>query len=113
MGPGGDAVRGCHLEMPQRTNVPLRLRESLWQRGECEKAISHMAEAARLSGHDPERLVRLGQMYLARGDLAGAARQADVAIAANPQLVQHGHCVARCCRRKAIAARPWRVTTAR
>src|SRR5206468_821993 len=35
---------------------------------------------------DPERLVRLGQMYRARGDLDLAGRQADLAIATNGQL---------------------------
>src|SRR5262249_12855038 len=40
----------------------------------------------RLSGHDPQRLVELGQMYRGRGDLAQAGQQAARAIAANPQL---------------------------
>jgi tetratricopeptide (TPR) repeat protein len=60
--------------------------QSLWQRGACPDAMAHMEEAARLSGHDPERLVQLGQMYRSQGDLGRAAAQAERAIAANPQL---------------------------
>ena len=45
-----------------------------------------MEEAVRLSGDDPDRLVRLGQMYRSRGDLSQASKQAAQAIAANPQL---------------------------
>jgi tetratricopeptide (TPR) repeat protein len=59
--------------------------ESLWQRGACADAISHMEEAVRLSGNDPERLVRLGQMYRSRGDLAQAARMAQRAIVSDSQ----------------------------
>lgn len=57
--------------------------ESLWLRGEQEQAVTHMEEGVRLSGHDPARLVQLGNMYLARGELPRAAAQADRAIAAN------------------------------
>src|SRR5262249_10944988 len=60
--------------------------EALWQRGAHQQAIEQMEEAARLSGNDPERLVRLGQMYRAQGDLTRAGRIADVAVAANGQL---------------------------
>src|SRR5262249_18326423 len=60
--------------------------ESLWQRGAWQQAVDHMEESVRLSGNDPERLVRLGQMYRARGDFARAGQQADAAIAANGQL---------------------------
>jgi tetratricopeptide (TPR) repeat protein len=60
--------------------------ESLWQRGAWDQAIGHMEDAVRLSGDDPERLVRLGQMYRSQGNLPLAGRQADRAIAANPQL---------------------------
>ena len=60
--------------------------ESLWQRGAQEDAIKNMEEAVRLSGHDPERMVQLGKMYLARGQLLAAAAQAEAAIAANRQM---------------------------
>ena len=59
---------------------------SLWRRGAQDEAIAHMEEAVRLSGNDPQRLVELGGMYLHRGQLQGAAEQADRAIAADPQL---------------------------
>lgn len=62
--------------------------ESLWHRGARAEAVSHMEQAARLSGNDPERLVQLGHMYREQGDLARAAQQADRAITANPQLAQ-------------------------
>jgi Flp pilus assembly protein TadD len=76
------------LKCPSDERARCGYAESLWQRGAASEAIDHMEEAARLSGDDPERLVRLGQMYRARGDLARAGRQADLAIAANPQLAK-------------------------
>jgi tetratricopeptide (TPR) repeat protein len=60
--------------------------ESRWRRGDKAAAISSMEEAVRLSGYDPERRVRLGNMYLASGDIERAALQAERAIATNPQL---------------------------
>jgi tetratricopeptide (TPR) repeat protein len=74
------------LKCPTDERARCGYAESLWQRGSYADAISHMEEAVRLSGHDPERLVRLGQMYRSRGDLAQASRMAEGAIAANPQL---------------------------
>jgi tetratricopeptide (TPR) repeat protein len=60
--------------------------ESLWLRGEQGLAVAHMEEGVRLSGHDPERLVQLGNMYLAVGELGRADAQADRAIKANRDL---------------------------
>jgi tetratricopeptide (TPR) repeat protein len=60
--------------------------EALWQRGDAASAITHMDEAVRLSGGDAQLSVRLGEMYLARGDSARAARHAAAAITAAPQL---------------------------
>ncbi len=60
--------------------------DSLWLRGEQEQAVAHMEEGVRLSGHDPGRLVQLGNMYLTRGELPRAAAQADRAISANRNL---------------------------
>lgn len=57
--------------------------ESLWRRGAKDQAVTHMVEAVKLSGDDPERLVQLGQMYLALNNVPAATRQADKAIAAN------------------------------
>jgi tetratricopeptide (TPR) repeat protein len=45
-----------------------------------------MEQAVRLSGGNAELQVRLGDMYLARGDLAGAGRQAERAIERTRQL---------------------------
>lgn len=60
--------------------------ESLWRRGACPEAIAHMEESVRLAGHDPVRLVQLGNMYLGVGDLPRAGDQAERAIAASPEL---------------------------
>jgi len=73
------------LKCPSDERARYGYAEALWQRGAWQKAVEHMEEAVRLSGSDPERLVRLGQMYRARGDLARAGRQADAAIAVNGQ----------------------------
>jgi len=74
------------LKCPNDERARCGYAESLWHRGASPEAIRHMEEAVRLSGSDPERVVRLGQMYLARGDLAKAARLAEQAIAINGQL---------------------------
>jgi tetratricopeptide (TPR) repeat protein len=74
------------LKCPSEERARSGYAESLWQRGAFADAIAHMEEAVRLSGNDPERLVRLGHMYRSRGDLAQAARQAEWAITANSQL---------------------------
>lgn len=60
--------------------------DSLWLRGEQELAVANMEEGVRLSGHDPGRVVQLGNMYLVRGDFSRAAAQADRAIRANRNL---------------------------
>jgi len=60
--------------------------ETLWQLGSRTQAVAHMEEAVRLSGGNADLVVRLGDMYLAGGDLQRAAVQADAAIQANRQL---------------------------
>jgi tetratricopeptide (TPR) repeat protein len=77
-----DAVLKC----PRDERARCGYAESLWQRGAQAEAVAHMEEAVRLSGHDPERVVQLGEMYLARGEWERSGQQADRAIAANPQL---------------------------
>lgn len=77
-----DAVQ----KSPADERARLGYAESLWQRGLHEQAVAHMQEAVKLSGNDPERLVQLGQMYLAQRNLPAAMRQADKAIAANKHL---------------------------
>src|SRR5262245_19137922 len=74
------------LKCPGDERARFGYAESLWQRGAREQAVVHMEEAVRLSGNDPERLVRLGQMYRQSGDLPLAGREADRAIANNPTL---------------------------
>ncbi len=60
--------------------------ETLWQLGSHAHAVAHMEEAVRLSGGNADLVVRLGDMYLAGGDLQRAAQQAEAAILANRQL---------------------------
>ncbi len=78
----GDAVQRSPADERARCGYA----ESLWERGARELAVVHMVEAVKLSGDDPERLVQLGQMYLAQNNLPAAMRQADRAIAANKHL---------------------------
>ena len=74
------------LKCPTDERARAGYAESLWQRGEWQPAIAQMEESVRLSGGDPIRRVRLGQMYRKVGDLALAKSQADQAIAVNAQL---------------------------
>ena len=60
--------------------------EALWHRGASREAISQMTEAVRLSGGDGAMIVRLGELYLASGDLVSAERRSGQAIRANPEL---------------------------
>jgi len=60
--------------------------ESLWQRGLWQEAVVQMEESVRLSAGDPQRRVRLGQMYRSIGDLGQARAHAELAIASNGQL---------------------------
>ena len=50
---------------------------TLWESNRRQEAIAHMREAVRLSGSNPEYMVRLGEMYLAENDPAGAKLQAE------------------------------------
>ena len=59
--------------------------EILFERGDCEAAIRHMQAAARLSGENPDLLVRLGEMHLQAGRLDQAAEHAEKALAGNRQ----------------------------
>lgn len=85
-----DKAEAYFAEAVQKSPTDERARlgyaESLWQRGAHVQAILHMQEAVKLSGNDPDRLVQLGQMYLAKKNLPAAMRQADLAIAANKRL---------------------------
>jgi tetratricopeptide (TPR) repeat protein len=78
----GQATDLCPMDERMRCHYA----QTLWDLGQQEKAIEHMEQAVQLSGGDAELLVLLGDMYFARGDLSGASRQADMAIARNRQL---------------------------
>lgn len=73
------------LECPADERAHGGYAEVLWQRGARAAAVTHMQEAVRLSGYDPQRLVQLGRMYLALGDVPRAAEVAARAIEANRQ----------------------------
>lgn len=73
------------LQCPGDERARCGYAEALWQRGAHAAALTHMEEAVRLSGHDPQRLVQLGRMYLALGDVPRAADAATRAIQANSQ----------------------------
>ncbi|HUG70565.1 MAG TPA: tetratricopeptide repeat protein [Pirellulaceae bacterium] len=60
--------------------------ELLWRRELHEEAIKHMEQSVKLSGGDPNLVVRLGEMYLAQGDAERAWQQAELAIQSNRQL---------------------------
>lgn len=85
-----DKAEAYFAEAVQKSPADERARlgyaESLWQRGDHNQAVVHMQEAVKLSGSDPDRLVQLGQMYLAQQNYPAAMRQADKAIAANKHL---------------------------
>lgn len=74
------------LKCPSDERARYGYAEALWQRGTWQQAVVQMEESVRLSAGDPQRRVRLGQMYRSIGDLAQARSQADQAIAANGQL---------------------------
>jgi Flp pilus assembly protein TadD len=74
------------LKCPTDERAHAGFAESLWQRGAWQEAIAQMEESVRLSGGDPSRRVRLGQMYRSVGDLARAKTQVDQALRSNSQL---------------------------
>ena len=75
------AVKVC----PSYERVQARYAESLWRRAAQAEALKHMQEAVRLSGGDPELMVRYGEMQLDVGDLQQAGELADRVIAAGRQ----------------------------
>jgi tetratricopeptide (TPR) repeat protein len=60
--------------------------ETLWESGRRDQAVAHMEEAVRLSGGNSDFVVRLGEMYLERGQLDRAADRAETATQKSPQL---------------------------
>lgn len=77
--------RACEM-CPLDERIRCHYAETLWQLGSQQQAVAHMEEAVRLSGGNAELSVRLGDMYLAGGDLQRAALQAEFAVQANRQL---------------------------
>ncbi|MEM6779155.1 MAG: tetratricopeptide repeat protein [Planctomycetota bacterium] len=70
------------LEVSERNDSAHRgLSESLWRRGQTDKAIAHMQEAVKLSAGDGRHLQRLGRMYLELGRVDDAAEQCRLALA--------------------------------
>ncbi len=72
--------------------------ETLWQRHERESAIEHMEQAVRLSGADPQLVVRMGRMYFEVGRVDDAQKQADESLVSGRMLPQawalQGDCLA-------------------
>ncbi len=68
-----EAIRNC----PTDERAHWGYATTLWEKGKRPEAIAHMREAVRLSGRNPEFMIRLGEMYLAEGDAAGATLQAE------------------------------------
>jgi tetratricopeptide (TPR) repeat protein len=71
---------------PVDERVQARYADALWHRGTRKEALEHLQEAVRLSGGEPELVVRLGEMYLATGDLQEASKLADRVILSGRQL---------------------------
>jgi len=71
---------------PLDERIRFHYAETLWELGSRRQAVAHMEEAVRLSGGNAELVVRLGDMYLAEGDLLRAALQAESAIQSNRRL---------------------------
>lgn len=72
--------------------------ETLWQRNERETAIEHMEQAVRLSGADPQLVVRMGRMYFEVGRVDDAQKQADDSLVSGRALPEawalQGDCLA-------------------
>lgn len=70
------AVEVC----PVDERVRARYAETMWNLGLHREAIEHQEHAVRLSGSDPDLVIRLGEMYLAEGELVVANRLAQRVI---------------------------------
>lgn len=76
------AIAKCPVDERARCHYA----ETLWHRGAQEEAVRQMEEAVRLSGGNPALSVRLGEMQLARRNLAQAAAAAEEAIGRQQEL---------------------------
>ncbi len=68
-----EAIRNC----PTDERAHWGYATTLWESNRRTEAVQHMREAVRLSGNNPEYVVRLGEMYLALGDHSAAGEQAE------------------------------------
>ena len=69
---------------PQSVQAHAQYAQALWNRDDRQQALSHMREAIRLSGGDPQLMVQLGQMQLTEKQLSAAAQSASIAVRARP-----------------------------
>lgn len=76
-----EALRRC----PTDERAHWGMAEVQWKQGNTQTAAVHMEEASRMSGNNPDILVRLGEMHLQAGRLADASIQADLALSHNRQ----------------------------
>ena len=75
--------RAVEIE-PQSVQAHAQYGQTLWRLGHRDDALTHMREAIRLSGGDPQLMVQLGEMQLAENQFSAAAQSASVAIQARP-----------------------------
>jgi tetratricopeptide (TPR) repeat protein len=76
------AIQAC----PEHDRAHAGYADVLWKRGARDLAIGHMEQAVRLSGGDPDLLVRLGRMHLEQGEHEAAIHRAEQAIRSNREL---------------------------
>jgi len=69
---------------PRSVQAHSQYAQALWNQNERQQALSHMREAIRLSGGDPQLMVQLGQMQLTENQLSAAAQSASIAVRARP-----------------------------
>lgn len=76
------AIKTC----PADERAHQQYAEALWHRDARANAIDHLEQSVALSGGDPNRRVRLGEMYLAEGEIAKAWSQVEAAIESQRKL---------------------------
>ncbi len=67
------AIKQC----PTDERAHWGISQSLWLSGDRVASIHHMQEAIRLSGENPDYMVRLGEMYLEEGQITDARALAE------------------------------------
>ena len=85
----GEAFLRQSLELhPHDDRTHRQYAETLWRRGDTNRALSHMEKALRLSGGDPTLRAQLGERYLSLNNLAAAELQARQSLQDNPRLAE-------------------------